>query len=93
MLYVQIAFVVVSIFYAVRVDAKPLGYQDCVDGHVDQFRKGELDASKDLQRSLTELKSFPEMQETLKRNYVFGVMLRKKNLDLALKVSKALCTD
>jgi hypothetical protein len=61
--------------------------------HVDQFRKSELDASKELQRSLIELKSFPEMQETLKKNYVFGVRLRKQNLDLTLRVSKALCRD
>jgi hypothetical protein len=61
--------------------------------HFDQFRKAELDASKELQRALVELKDFPEVQKTVRRNYEFGLRLRKMNLDLELTVSKALCID
>jgi len=93
MLYVQLAFVIAGVLFSIKVDAKPLVYQRCVETHLDRFSKGEFEASKELLNALVAVKNHPEMQETIKKNYTFGVMLRKQNLDLALKLSKELCTD
>jgi len=93
MLYLRLAIVLSCSLCVVGVDAKPLVYQQCVEVHLDKFRKSEFDASKELLNSLVEMKRYPEMQETIRKNYASGVMLRKQNLDLALEVSKVLCTD
>ena len=93
MLYVRLVFMIACSLVTIGVTAKPLVYQQCAEIHLDQFRKGEFEASKDLLNSLVELETHPEMQETVRKNYAFGVMLRKQNLALALEVSKVLCTD
>jgi hypothetical protein len=93
MRYLRLLLMVASALYAAEVQAKPPAYQQCVEVHLDQFHKAELDASKELQRTLVELRDFPEVQKTIKKNYEFGLRLRKLNLDLELKVSKALCID
>jgi hypothetical protein len=84
---------IVGVLFVIKVDAKPLVYQQCVQTHLDDFSEGELEASRELLNSLVVLQNHPEMQETIRKNYAFGVMLRKQNLDLALKISKELCTD
>jgi hypothetical protein len=91
MLYVRLACVITGTLFTTQLDARPLVYQRCAETHLNNFRKGELDAAKELLNSLVALKSHPEMQETVRKNYAFGVMLRKQNLDLVLKISKDLC--
>lgn len=93
MRYFHVFLLAISTIYSAKVEAEPLAYQQCVDAHLEQFRKDEIDASKDLLNSLAELREFPEMQHTVKKNYEFGLILRRENLDLALKISKVLCTD
>ncbi len=93
MRYFHVFLLALSTIYSAESKAEPLVYQRCVDVQLEQFRKDEIDASKDLLKSLAELSNFPEMQQTVKKNYEFGLMLRRENLDLALRISKALCTD
>jgi hypothetical protein len=93
MLYVQLFFAAVSIFYTVKVEALPLTYQQCAERHVNGFRQDELEAARELLKSLVELESFPEMQEDARRSYSYGSELRQQHLNLALKISEALCTD
>ncbi|GEO18092.1 hypothetical protein [Microvirga aerophila] len=93
MRYLRLLVMAASALYAAEVQAKPPAYQQCVELHLDQFRKAELDAAKELQRALVALRDFPEVQKTVRKNYEFGLRLRKLNLDLELSVSKALCID
>jgi hypothetical protein len=78
--------------YSLAAEAQPLAYQQCADIQLEKFRKDEFSASKELLHSLAELSRFPEMQQTVKKNYEFGLRLRQQHLDVALKVSKVLCT-
>lgn len=93
MRYLQLFLMAASTVYVAEAQAKPPAYQQCVEVSLDQFRKAELDASKELQRAIVELRGFPEVQKTVRKNYEFGLKLRKLNLDLELRVSKALCID
>ena len=93
MLYSRYSFLLVIAIFGVAAEAQPLAYRHCADIHLEKFRKDEINAAKELLTSLAELRSFPEMQQSAKKNYEFGLRLRQQNLDLALKVSQVLCTD
>ena len=93
MWYVPAFLMIASTLYIVDAEAMPSTHGKCAEAYLNQFGKDELNAIKELQRSLSELKDFPDMQKTAMRNYEFGLTLRKQHLDLALKISRELCSN
>lgn len=77
--------------YSSSSNANPT-YQECLETHLDAYRKAQIEETAKFQKDLIDLKSYPEVLAIARDNHQQMMILHKQVLDYSLEMSKRYCT-